>query len=249
MLRRILESVTRDWALKLLALGLAFLLWTVVRADAPERIPIRNVPIRVDNEDPAWVLAAPPDPAFVTVTFTGPLRDLIRIAAERPEVVVPVDDVGDSIEVVLLRPSWVRSAGGFEGTRVGDVRPESVRLTFQRIDTDLVPIAIRVTGALPPGFELDGSPFVDPPAVRASGAEGRLAETDSLRLPPIDLGGRVGTDTVLVGIDTTGLGLLVSPLRVRVVVPIRRIQPDTAAADTAGARPTVPDTTGASPPR
>ncbi len=226
MLRRIIDSVTRDWALKLLALGLAFLLWTVVRADAPERITIRNVPIRVDNEDPAWVLAAQPEPATATVTFTGPLRDLIRIAAERPEIVVPLEDVTDSVEIVLLRPGWVRSAGGFEGTRVGDLRPESVRLSFQRIDTDLIPVAVRLSGALPQGFEIEGAPFVDPPAVRASGAEGRLAETDSIRLPPIDLTGRVGTDTVLVAVDTTGLGLLVSPLAVRVVLPIRRVPPD-----------------------
>jgi hypothetical protein len=59
VLQRIIDWTTTDWALKLTALALAFLLWTTVRADAPGQWET-DIPVRVVNNDADWVVADPP---------------------------------------------------------------------------------------------------------------------------------------------------------------------------------------------
>ncbi|MCI0437135.1 MAG: hypothetical protein L0271_26395 [Gemmatimonadetes bacterium] len=235
-MRRLLDRLTNDLLLKVTALGLAFLLWSLVKEDS--RVPITDIPIEVVNGDAAWVLAATPDPPVVRVTFSGPVRELFRVAAERPTILVPIDRVSDSTQVVVLRPEWVSLGDGLGSTRIEEIRPAAVRLVFERMITRTIPLAVRVTGVPVPGFELAGGPLVDPPAVLASGPGTRLAGLDSLRLPPIDLVRRNVTDTIVVPIDTTGLGIIVTPREARVIVPIRPV------TDTVDAQPGTGRTAG-----
>jgi YbbR domain-containing protein len=227
----VVDFFTVNWALKLTALVLAFLLWTVVKAEEPERIAIENVRVRVDNRDPDWILTAAPAPQTVTVIVSGPSRELLRLAFDRPEVLVPVEDgdVEDTTEVLLLRNGWVRLYGGTDNVRVEDVRPASVQLTFDRVSTQLRPLTFTFTGSPVPGFEVSGPVQIEPPAVRVSGASRRIATIDSVRLPPIDLSGLSATDTFVVAVDTTGLGVLVSPAQARVIIPVERLGADSLA--------------------
>ena len=228
-MRRILDWLTNDLLLKVTALGLAFLLWTLVKTD--NQVPIGEIPIQVLNRDPGWVLVRPPEPALVQVTFSGPVRELIRVAAERPTIIVPIDDVSDTLEVVLLHTNYVVLNSALSNTRVDDIRPAAVRLTFDRVMTRTIPLAARLIGAPAPGMALAGPPIIDPPTVWASGPSSRIEKIDSLRLPPVDLSRRTGTDTVPLAIDTTGLGIAITPREVRLIVPIRPIVPDTATTD------------------
>ena len=50
MASRVPELLTRNWTLKLAALGLAVLLWSVVKAEAPVRVTIPDVPVEVAEE-------------------------------------------------------------------------------------------------------------------------------------------------------------------------------------------------------
>jgi YbbR domain-containing protein len=227
MLSRMIEWTTADWALKLTALALAFLLWTTVKADAPGQWET-DVPLRVQNSDADWVVADAPRPATVTVVFRGPYRELLRAASDRPEVIVPVDQVNDSVEVHVLRRNWVRMPPGTDNTEVSDFRPSTVRLTFDEVTTRLLPVAVQLTGTPAPGYELAGRMEIEPSAVRASGARRNLARIDTLRLESIDLGNRHAYDTLQLTIDTTGTGLIISPRTVRVLVPIRPILDDRA---------------------
>jgi len=224
--RRLIDRLTNDLLLKLTALGLAFLLWSLVKEDS--RVAIDDIAVEVVNGDAAWILATPPDPTSVRVTFSGPVRELFRLAAERARILVPIADVSDSAQIVLLRPDWVSLGDGLGGTRVEEIRPAAVRLVFDRLVTRSIPIAVRVKGVPGPGFELDGAARAEPPAVMGSGAGRRILGIDSLRLPLIDLVNRTATDTILVPIDTAGLGIIIAPLEARVIVPIRPVS-DTAA--------------------
>lgn len=223
-LRGLVAPFTQNWALKLSALGLAFLLWTVVKAD--NHVEIEEVPVRVVNRDPEWTHVAT-DPPAVTVVFSGPVRELLRVALEKPSVIVPIDDVTDSASVHILRSNFISMFSGLSSTRVEEFRPNTVRLRFDRITTVEVPLAVRLSGSPVEGYEVAGVPRVDPRFVRVSGATSRLANLDSIRLPPIDLGSSSATDTQVVAIDTTGLGVIVSPQQARVIVPIRRAIADT----------------------
>jgi YbbR domain-containing protein len=226
VLQRIIAWTATDWALKLTALALAFLLWTTVRADTPGQWET-DIPVRIVNNDPDWVLAEQPEPATVRVTLRGPYRELLRAASERPEMVIPIDQVDDSTEVRNIYPHWVRMPSGTPATRVaGDVQPATVRLVWDRISTRLIPVSVQVTGQPPEGFRLFGPPEVEPNVVRAAGSGRNLGRIDTLRLPAIDLRDRRGIDTLQLAIDTTGTGILISPRTVRVIVPVRPILSD-----------------------
>lgn len=227
-LQRTITWIATDWQLKLTAFALAFLLWTTVRADTPGQWE-QEIAVRVQNTDADWVVAGSSTPATVSVVFRGPLEELLRAASEPPSIIVPFEEVTDSVEVSELRHSWVRMPPGTDNLDVVDFRPSSVRVAFDRVATRLVPVAVELTGSPPAGFELAGRAQVDPAAVRASGAARTLAGIDSLRLPPVDLRERRTLDTLEVTIDTTGTGLVISPRTVRVIVPIRPILSDTGA--------------------
>jgi YbbR domain-containing protein len=230
VLQRVIEWTTADWALKLTALALAFLLWTTVQADAPGEWVANNVQIRVVNNDPDWVVVDAPSPSEVSVTFSGPYRELLRAASERPDIIVPVDQVSDSTELFPLSVNRVRMPPGTPNTGVLGIQPAMVRVNFDRVMTRLIPVSVDLQGELAPGFELAGPVTVDPSVVRASGAGRNLARADTLRLPPIDVRDLRGGDTLDITIDTTGTGLIISPRTVRVVVPIRPVLTEPNAA-------------------
>ncbi len=236
---RAVEAITNNWALKLAALAIAFLLWGAVKAEVPERFSVSEVPVRVVNRDGDWVNAGPPVPHTVEIEFSGPTRELLRLAVQRPEVLVPIDEVQDSLEVRVLRTGWVQLYGGMDNTRVEDIQPSTVTLHFDPVVADLIPVTVQLIGAPAAGYRLSGPVQLDPVAVRASGAAPRMAELDTLRLGPIDLSGWTATDSFPLGVDTSGLGVLISPMTVRVVVPVEPVPDSIAAA--AGMRRTTPD--------
>jgi YbbR domain-containing protein len=227
VLRGVIDWLTTDWALKVTALALAFLMWVTVRADTPAEYT-SEFAVRVANNDGGWVLAGPPAPGNVNVTFRGPYRELLRIASERPEFWVPIQEVSDSVEFRELRADWLRMPAGAGNTIVSNFQPRTVQLSFDRVTTRLIPIAAPLVGDLPAGYQLDGAIEIEPIVVRASGASRALARIDSMRLPPIDLRDRRTYDTLDVTIDTTGTGLIVSPRTVRVFVPVRAVSNDTS---------------------
>lgn len=227
------SRLANNWQLKLLALALAFLFWASLRRDQPYTYTVPNVPIQVVNNDPDWVLAEPPDPASAAVTFQGTGGDLLQIASEAPQIMVPVERVTDSTGMQVLRPGWVQF--GQLPVRVTDIRPNTVRITFDHLGAKLLRLGYELSGSPAPGFELAGPPIIDPPAVRASGGARRLGRIDSLTLH-LNLDNRSGVDTLEVPIDTVGTGIVVSPQRVRVIVPLRPVS-EAERMDASPARP------------
>lgn len=227
MLQRIIDWATTDWVLKLTALVLAFLMWVTVRADAPSQYDW-EIPVRVVNNDPEWVVSGPPAPAEVTLFLRGPYRELLRVSSNLPEIIVPIQQVNDSSEVHVLRPNWVSLPSGTDRTSVADLRPSTVRITFDKVSARLIPVAAPLLGVPPPGFELAGDVVIEPIFVRASGGTRAMSRVDSIRLPPIDLSGVRTYDTLDLTIDTTGTGLIISPRTVRVFVPVRPVASDSA---------------------
>lgn len=236
MRSRALEALTDNWALKLTALAVAFLLWGAVKAEVPERVLLSEVPVRIVLRDTDWVIAAPPAPSTVEIEFSGPTRELLRFAVQQPEVLVPIDEVQDSTEIRVLRAGWVQRYGGMENTRVEDIRPSTVTVFFDRVVSRLVPISVRIIGTPAAGYRLSRPIQIEPTAVRAHGAATRMAELDTLRLGPIDLSGLTATDTFPLGVDTAGLGVIISPMTLQVIVPVEPL-PDSVAAAAGIRRP------------
>lgn len=232
MLRRLLARSTNDWALKLTSFALAFLLWSTVRGDEQMQWDADDIAVRVTSTDPEWVVAEV-SPDRVSAVFRGPQRELFRAVSGRPQIILSLGDVSDSVEDHLLRRSLVQMPPGTERTEVADFRPTSIRVVFDRVSTRLIPLAVQLRGQPAAGAQLAGAPVIEPSVVRASGAGRRLSRVDSLRLPVIDLTGRSRTDTLEITIDTTGTGLIISPRTVRIILPLR---PDSTLPPLLGGR-------------
>lgn len=171
-----------------------------------------------------------PDPPTADITFAGPIRQLLRLGANRVSIILPVDEVSDSIGLHLLRATYVQTGESLPDTRVEAIQPGSVRLVFDVITERVVPVAARTAGSPAPGLERAGAVTTQPLVVRARGARSRIARLDSIRLAPIDLASLNGTDTITLAIDTTGLGVSVTPQNVSVIVPLRREPADTTTS-------------------
>ncbi len=222
-MRRVVDYVSHDWQLKLTSVGIAFLLWLSLQSGKPYSYRMTDVPVRVVNRDAEWVVSSEPSPAAVDVTFRGRFSDLLELRSSGVSVIVPVEDVRDTAAVYALRSAWIDLGGASRDIAVGEVRPDSIRITFDRIATRLVGLRARFTGVLPAGHELAGPPVIDPTVVRVSGPAGRLARMDSLQLQAIDVRGITSHDTTVLTIDTTGMGVMVSPRRIRVILPVRAV--------------------------
>lgn len=212
---------TRNWTLKVSALGIAVLLWFSVRVEAPGRQTL-TVPVRVDLSDPEWVLEGEAEPGAVEIRFSGESGDLARLIAERPTILVPVDGVQGADTTVVLRNQWVRMQDR-PGLRVEDIQPATVALRFEPVDRTSLPVAWRLEGQLPDTLALRAWPRAEPSEVRVTGRRSLVAERDSIRLEPLNLSGVTSSGTRAMRVDTTRVsGLQVLPLSVDLDVQVER---------------------------
>ena len=197
--------LTKHWQLKLMALAMAVLLWTVPRLEEQRREVWEDIPVRVDLNDPEYAVMGDPSPPSVRVTVVGPARELFAMGVDRPSVVVPVDQVVAQDTTVLLRPPWVRIPGGGEVV-VEEISPGTVRLSFEPVEVGAFNLAFRSVGSLPEGHSLAGVPQVNPALVRVSGPASALAALDSVYLVSLDLSGLRESGVFTLAVDSTGLG-------------------------------------------
>ena len=211
--------LSRNWTLKLSAFGVALILWVAVRAEAPSRQELREIPVRVDVGDPQWAIVGEPVPSTVTVQLGGPSRELIGMALDRPTVVVPMDAVTSPDTAVALSAAWVRIQDR-PGVVVEAIQPAVIRVSLEPMERVTLPVALRTQGQLPDGFAMAAPPLTFPDGIRVSGPRSRVAALDSVRLLPVDLSMVTEPGRISVAVDTTALaGLLVQPTLVDVDIP------------------------------
>jgi YbbR domain-containing protein len=211
--------LAKNWQLKLAALAMAILLWTVPRFDAQDSRVLQNVPVRVQLNDPMWTQVGEASPPSVTVSLSGPTRELLAFGVEPPPVLIPMDEVLSGDTTVILSGVWFRGSGR-PGVVVEDLTPRAVRLTFEAIEQRPVRFSVPVHGQLPQGRSLAGPPEVTPELGAVFGRLSRVAGMDSIRLMPLDLSTVDTSGTVILSVDSAALaGLDVQPRDVSVFVP------------------------------
>lgn len=179
-----LTRVTANWQLKLLALVLAMLLWVGVSAEQPAA---RWLPVtfRVVLQDADYQLNDASVPEEVEVLFAAPGRVLWELAVSEPELVLRISEVDEETQTFVLSPQMVNATVGRTAQAL-DVRPNTVRLRFQRFATRELPVQLNVRG-LRPGYSVVGRPSVNPEAVRVSGPARQLADLAAVETEPLDL--------------------------------------------------------------
>jgi hypothetical protein len=201
-----LRGLTRDWKLKLLAFVLGVLLWVVVSAEQTTSGWV-SVPVAVELRDADYRLEQDPQPAQVEVRFSGTMRELLELSTSRPRLVLPVPEVDQESQVFVVTPDMVRVRTGL-AVAAHDVRPSTVRLFFDRVESRMVPVRVVVEREPTAPLALVGPPQSTPAAVRISGPAAMIGAVESVRTLPVDLADVEGTFIRTAELDTTGLGLV-----------------------------------------
>lgn len=205
--QRVTGWFTQNLPLKVTSMFVAVVLWIVVGAREPveEVTSVRFAP-QLDSamalRDPQPVIRALVigRPSEIMKLSNTPLTIRRRIANDAPDTLV-----------VPLRTSDVEVPEGVE-IIVRDVQPHAVTLRFEHIATRNLPVrsAIRTLGLPPPpgiAIRLDPA-FVTVRGPRSAVARLRFVST---------VADSIAVDTLphLVDLDTTGLGVLVTPAQVK----------------------------------
>jgi YbbR domain-containing protein len=220
--------LARNWQLKLAAFAIALLLWIVVRLDSANR---QSIPaqVQIENTDPDWALVGEPLPGSVEVLFGGPAGEILRVAVEGTSVRVPIDVVARPDTSIGLRSEWV-AVDRLSGLVVQDIRPASVRLHFEPIETRDRPLGVRTRGSLDRSLALTQPLSVMPATVRLRGPESRVSGIDTIYVESLDLGtiqesgnvvlpvSRAALSDMMVSVDSATVRVQLEPSSERVLV-------------------------------
>lgn len=223
--------ITHNASLKLLALLGAIFLWAIAPSSPDGSETVADIPVRVQVDDPAWLVAGPPEPSRVTIRVSGPTREIIRLAREGTSVRVEVEEVTSPDTVVRLRRDWVVLSGS-PAVVVEELVPAEVGVRFERSASATLPVVVRTRGRLPDGLALAFPLGTTPGVARVSGPARLIRDLESLpttavelssvseseqRSLPLDL---AGLDEALVTPGTVSVGIRVAPEAQRRLPPM-----------------------------
>jgi YbbR domain-containing protein len=205
----------RNLGLKVLALGLAILLWLTVAGEhvveRSLRVPLefRNVPEALE------IVGNAPD--TVDVRLRGSSAQLSRM--QPGEIVAVLDLAGarSGSRLFHLRADEVRAPFGIE---VAQVIPSTLALDLEKSARRTVPVIAATEGDPAPGYVV-GKVSADPSTVQIVGPESRvkqIAEATTEPVPIKDAKGQV-RDGVAIGLVDTSVRL-VTPQNAQVTVEI-----------------------------
>jgi hypothetical protein len=198
------QGLVHNWRLKLSALGLSLFLWGLVQTEPSNRETFSSVPVQVQVSDTGWTTSGAPSPSTVELRLGGPAREIIRLAREGTSIRIPVSSVGSLDTLITLRREWVQLGQG-AGLSVESVSPATVRVSFERAQTRLLPISARFVGRIRDHLALASYIDVSPVLVRVRGPASRLEGLDSIPLVPFDLSELSRSGAFTVPLDTAGL--------------------------------------------
>lgn len=206
----------RDLSLKLLALGIAVLLWVTVAGD---RVIERGLVVPLELENIPGDLEVGGDlPDTVRVRVRGPAG---VVGGLQPSDVVALLDLGEEEpgqHLFDLFDGRVRAPAGVELTRVA---PATLTVTLERAGfRRSIGVVPDIVGAPADGFVV-GRIQVDPATVEVVGPETTLQKLDQAFTEPVSVAGARGPveATVTVGVADPALRLA-TPVAARVTVDI-----------------------------
>lgn len=210
----VVSAFTENLALKASSVLLAMALWFVVGAREPteDLATVRFIPLL----DSALVLRDPTPP--VRALVVGRPSEILKLSNTPLVIRRPIPgDVPDTLEVPL-RASEIEIPEGVE-VIVREVQPRALTLRFETTTSRRVPVRSSLT--IPAEVVGRARVILDPDSVTVMGPRRIvrvLATVSTVR-------DTVGLDSVprLVDLDTSGLGVVVRPQQVKVLV--RRTRP------------------------
>jgi len=206
----------RTWGLRLLALGIALVIWFSVSLDERRRLSEKTVEASVSYNRPRGYVILDPVPS-VEVRVRGTERAIRQLNPYMVDVEVGLGAASEGPVTVNLTPDDVRTPDGLE---VVSIRPNVLRVELDREISQRVPVEAVLVGE-PAGGALADDPEVLPNQVLVTGPESLLTRIQTLKTEPISLDGHALTFEVSVPVVAPDpLIQIVQPSRVSVRIPM-----------------------------
>jgi hypothetical protein len=208
--RRVKGGLMENVWLKLIAAGLAVLLWFIITNREPTAKSV-SVQLRL-RLDSSLVLQTPPEE--INAVVQGAPSDLLKLGNRSAAIVRQINAQAPDTFVIDLSPDDVELPASVSGLlTVTDIYPKSVTLQFVRTLTRRVPVrsGVLVTGLVGVAPRV----AIEPATVEVSGPRRAVARVAFVRTDSTRIG---ASDSIphQVAIDTAGLGVTVKPEQVRV---------------------------------
>ncbi len=209
----------KNLGLKLVSLGLAFVLWFFV--SAPRREPVRErfftAALSLVSM-PSNLVITTDIPGSVAVRVRGRTSELRNLAMQNLEVPVDLKWIQNAGEAeITLRPQAIDLPPELE---VVSIVPNKVRFRIEALRQQTVPVRPFLVGDPPVGYVI-GDATVEPPVVLVSGPAPQLMNLSEVTTERIIMTGRTGTFVQSVGVvSDSPLVRVISPLMTQVTVPV-----------------------------
>jgi len=180
-------ALFRNLGLKLLALGIALVVWFDFAAQRRERISERTyrIPLSLVNI-PAQMVIASPLPPSVDVRVRGPFTALRQLDPAKLEAVIDLADAGKGEKLVRLGPEDINAPREVE---VLSISPAEIRVVLDTMAEKSLPITPNIVGTPASGFLLD-EVAVEPRTARVAGPASLLAPMTQISTDPISIDDR-----------------------------------------------------------
>ncbi len=179
-----MSASASTWGLRLVALVLAFLTWTLVTVDQrePESVKVVNTTIRYDIPT-GFILLEPPESARITVR--GKASSLRNLNPFQVDVFVELSTAEKGTYSEPLRRQNVFLP---EDLELVSIEPNVLSLVLDREVTRMLPVEARMTGEPAAGAVVQQA-TVNPSRVPVRGPLSRIGNIDALSTTPINLNG------------------------------------------------------------
>ena len=183
MMRFMINLFTRNWALKLLALLLAFVLWlTLIPEEKIFSEKILSVPLETRNIPAETELVEKPS-ATIEVTLRAPNRLLGEISPSDILAILNLEKATVNQEDYPLNTSMVRVP---PDAKVIRIFPNKVHLKLEKSKAVLMDVFPVIIGKAKEGFTIDKIELT-PSKVFVRGPESKFGPKDRVQTSPVDI--------------------------------------------------------------
>lgn len=216
---RVRHAITRNFALKVLSLLIAFGLWSFVNFGERDTEESLKVALELRNI-PAHLMITSPRVDFVDVRVSGPRALLGRIDRTRLSIGLDLSGVRPGPAVFRVDVESLNLPRGVQTVRIN---PAQVTLELERVTHKVVPVRLRLAGKLPPDLEISGTE-VSPESIRVSGPASDVQEVTVVNTDPLDISAaEPGTIERELGLESAGDYLSFSANRVAAQVRVEEV--------------------------
>jgi YbbR domain-containing protein len=183
------NHVFNNFWLKLVALGLAFLLWWAVGHD-PRVEAVITAPLEF-HHSPESLEMSVEGSTQVRVRVLGPERTVRSLSSADVQAIVDLSGVRAGEHTFDLTAKQVHLP---DGVQVVQIEPSQVRISFDRSATRTVEVRPRVIGSLVTGYHI-ANVSADPGTINIIGPQHRVNGAGDAITDPVDATGVVGSAT------------------------------------------------------